>query len=90
MKAIFKDALKSNELKHLLFTWIESDPKKQSIEDFTPAELIQEANWILYTCEIGDNFLIDDLEDKNADVRKDARRELKTLKAFVKKYGGTI
>lgn len=86
---ILKDALKSHELAHQLETWIESDPEKESIEDFTPAELIEEAEAILYFVNSGDSILIDLLDSNDPEDRKQARREIKTLKAFIKKHGGT-
>ena len=89
MKPILKDALKSHELTHLLRTWLESDNTKQTLEDFTPTELIQEANWILWTINVNDNFLLEDLKSDNPDERNFARREIKALKSFIKKYEAT-
>jgi len=87
---ILKDALKSYELAHQLRTWIESDHKKETMDDFTPAELIEEANAILYFFNSGDSILNDLLESDNLDDRKHARREVKTLKAFIKKHEVTL
>jgi hypothetical protein len=87
---ILKDALKSYELAHQLRTWLESDNTKQTLEDFTPAELIEEANAILYFFNSGDSILNDLLESEDLDDRKHARREIKTLKAFIKKHEVTL
>ena len=90
MKPILKDALKSYELAHQLRTWIESDKKKQNMDDFTPAELIEEANAVLYFVNQGDSILNDLLESDNPDDRKHARHEIKTLKSFIKKHEATL
>jgi hypothetical protein len=90
MKTILKDALKSYELAHQLRTWIESDNKKQNMDDFTPAELIEEANAVLYFFNQGDSILNDLLESDNLDDRKHAQQEVRALKSFIKKYEVTL
>jgi len=86
MTPILKEALKSHELQHQLRTWIESDPKKQTMEDFTPSELIEEARSILYFVDSGDSILNDLLESKDPLDRKHAKHEIKVLRSFIKKH----
>lgn len=88
LSSFLRDALKSNELMHALRTWMESDSKKQTLQDFTATEMVEEAKEILYWVNANDSYLCDDLESKDPMQRKWAHNEIKTLKSFIKKYEG--
>ena len=87
MRAIIKDAMNIDELAYDLEN-ISSDDKKQ-IEDYTDAEIVHEAFYVLekFHDEIGGHWNNEDLRGENGlKQQKWAQGEVRKLKVLIKKY----
>lgn len=79
-----KDALKSNELAISLEN-ISTDDNK-AISDYTLQEVLAEARYVL-SCFFESGHVNNEwLNSDDKEERMDARKEVKTLKLFIKKY----
>jgi len=85
MQPFLKDALKSLELYYSMQN-ISTDDGKE-IEDYTPQEVIAEARYVLSCFYEGGHLNNEWLNSDNKDERKDAQREVRALKSFIKKHG---
>jgi hypothetical protein len=85
MQPFLKDALKSLELYYSMQN-ISTDDGKE-IEDYTPQEVIAEARYVLSCFYEGGPLNNEWLNSDNKDERKDAQREVRALKSFIKKHG---
>ena len=79
-----KDAFKSHEL-HFSLDNISTDDGKE-IEDYTPQEVIAEARYVLSCFYESGHVNNEWLNSDNKDERRDALKEVKALKSFIKKY----
>lgn len=76
----------SNELNINLENWLCDDLSLHDITDLTPKQIIDEAKYVLSTFfEIG-HANNDALNSEFDFDRQDARKEIKSLKAFIRKY----
>ena len=84
---IYQDAaVCSNELNINLENWLCDDLTMHDITDLTPKQIVDEAKYVLSTFfEFGhaNNYA---LHSEFASERQDAKKEVKSLKAFIKKY----
>jgi hypothetical protein len=88
MKTILKAAMAIDELRNDLEN-IATDDKKQ-IEEYTDAEILKEAKYVLEMFLNGANahWNYEDLQGENGpEQQKWARSEVRKLKAFIKKFG---
>ena len=84
-RKIVEDALKIDEMQ-FAFECICADDKKQP-EDYTDQELVNEAEYRLYTFYENGHANNDEMRlGDDADSRKQARTDIRRLKAFIKKY----
>jgi len=86
-QAVLKAALDIDELAYGLEI-ISSDDKKP-VEDYTQAEIVEEARYVLekFHDELGGHWNNEDLRGENGPAQqKWARGEVRKLKAFIKKY----
>lgn len=84
---IYSDAaICSNELSINLENWLCDDLTMHDITDLTPQQIVDEAKYVLSTFfEIG-HVNNDALNSEFDFDRQDARKEIKSLKAFIRKY----
>ena len=86
-RAIIKSAMAISELANSLEN-ISTDDKKQ-IENYTDAEILQEAKYVLglFTNPNETHWNAEDLRGENGEAQqKWAMAEVRKLKAFIKKY----
>jgi len=86
-RAIIKSAMAISELAYSLDN-ISTDDKKQ-IEDYTDAEILHEAKYVLglFTDPNESHWNAEDLRGENGESQqKWAKAEVRKLQAFIKKY----
>jgi hypothetical protein len=86
-RAIIKEAMAISELAYTLDN-ISTDDKKK-IEDYTDAEILHEANYVLalFTNPNETHWNAEDFRGENgASQQKWAKAEVRKLQAFIKKY----
>jgi hypothetical protein len=86
-RAIIKSAMAISELANSLDN-ISTDDKKQ-IEDYTDAEILHEAKYVLglFTDPNESHWNAEDLRGENGESQqKWAKAEVRKLQAFIKKY----
>jgi hypothetical protein len=86
-RAIIESALSINELAHTLDNISYSDKKK--IEDYTDAEILHEAKYVLglFIDPNESHWNAEDLRGENGlEQQKWAKTEVRKLKALIKKY----
>jgi len=83
-----KDAFKSEELSISLDN-ISTDDGKE-IEDYTRQEIIAEARYVLSCFYEGGHLNNEWLNSHIKEYRKEAQREVRALKSFIKKYEVTL
>jgi hypothetical protein len=88
LKEFDRDAFKSYELYYSMQN-ISTDDGKE-IEDYTPQEIIAEARYVLSCFYEGGHLNNEWLNSDNKDERRDALKEVKALKSFIKKYEVTL
>ena len=84
MKKYIKDATKIFELENDLQDISNADNK--NIEDYTQKEVVEEAEYILSCFYEGGHMLNESLNSEDKEERKDAEKEVKQLKNYIKKY----
>jgi len=85
MRTLVLDALKCSELEHSLDIISTDDGKR--IEDYTNAEIITEAQYVIGLFTEGGTAQSESLSgDCGKESQRNARRELRELKAFLKKH----
>ena len=84
-RKIIQDALKINEME-FAFECICADDKK-NIEEYTDQQIIDEAEYRLYTYfQVGHSNNDEMRLGEDAECRAIARKDIRLLKAFIKKY----
>jgi hypothetical protein len=86
-KAIIESAMAISELAYVLENISYSDKKK--IEDYTDAEILHEAKYVLglFIDPYESHFNAEDFRGENGEAQqKWAEAEVRKLKAFIKKY----
>jgi hypothetical protein len=86
-RAIIKSAVAISELAYTLDN-ISNDDKKE-IKDYTDAEILHEANYVLglFTDPFETHWNAEDLRGENGPAQlKWAKAEVRKLQAFIKKY----
>ena len=84
-RQIVEDALKIDEMQ-FAFDCICADDRKQP-EDYTDQELVNEAEYRLYTYYESGHVNNDEMRlGDDPDQRKQAQTDIRRLKAFIKKY----
>jgi hypothetical protein len=84
---IYQDAaVCSNELGINLENWLCDDLTMHDITDLTPKQIVDEAKYVLSTFFESGHSNNDILNGEFPEDRKYAKKEVKALKAFIKKY----
>ena len=84
---IYQDAaVCSNELGINLENWLCDDLTMHDITDLTPKQIVDEAKYVLSTFFESGHSNNDILNCEFSEDRKYAKKEVKALKAFIKKY----
>lgn len=84
MKNYIKDAIKIFELENDLKNISSADNK--NIEDYTQKEIVEEAEYVLSLYSEGGTAANEDFNCDDAKVRKEAGKEVKQLKNYIRKY----
>lgn len=85
-----RDILKAAERIHELQNNLEiiSIDDRKEIADYTDAEIVKEAEYVLSCFHESGHALNDSLNSDDKEVRVSAQRQVKALRAFIKKFKG--
>lgn len=87
MSNIYSDAkFCSQELSINLENWLCDDLSLHDITDLTPRQIVVEAKYVLSTFFESGHSNNDILNCESSEDRKYAKKEVRALKAFIKKY----
>ena len=84
MDKYLKDALKIEELENTLTNIAQDDGK--DITDYSQAEVVHEAEYLLDCYNEGGHSFNEDLTDDDPDVRRRAKKEVKQLEKYIERY----